>query len=318
MRNALRRILDGCFTRNAEPPAGPRGRNVSRAVVDSLEPRLMMTAAAKLGSVSGTIYNDVNGNGIRDVGEPGLKHWRVFADMNTNGIYDSNEPSALSGRSGDYTINGAFPVWFYVFEFAQPGWQVTAPPGGGRYTLQGDIFPGDHTYYTDINFGNQLLPPPATAAALPLADGMATTGSSPTFSAGDPITDSVLDAAPTLLSADPHSVTLPLHADASGNLQDNFVEGHATLLGHTTAAFISPDEIVFTAANGDQVFAAPVLTPISDTVVHVEGSYIGGTGRFTGATGTFSLDLIYVNDQGDFVYQFRDTITLQRPWNGKA
>jgi hypothetical protein len=121
-----------------------------------------------------------------------------------------------------------------------------------------------------------------------------------------------------LLSAGGHTVTVPLHSTAEGNLAANFVTGHSTLLGRFTAAFNEQGQVVFTAANGDQLIAEPVLTPTSPTVVHAEGDFVGGTGRFTGATGTFSVDLVFVNDQGDFVYEHTDPITLQRPWNRRA
>ena len=122
-----------------------------------------------------------------------------------------------------------------------------------------------------------------------------------------------------LMSAGGHTVTVPLRSSAEGNLPGNFVAGHSTLLGRFTAAFNAQGQVVFTAANGDQLIAAPVLTPTSDpAVLHAEGSFVGGTGRFTGATGTFSLDLIFINDQGDFVYKDNASITLQRPWNRKA
>ena len=121
-----------------------------------------------------------------------------------------------------------------------------------------------------------------------------------------------------LLSAGGHTVTVPLRSTASGNLPGNFVTGHSTHLGRFTGAFNEQGQVVFTAANGDQLIAAPVLTPTSPGVVHAEGNFVGGTGRFTGATGTFSLDLIFVNDQVDFVYEHTDPITLQRPWNRNA
>ena len=122
-----------------------------------------------------------------------------------------------------------------------------------------------------------------------------------------------------LLSAGGHTVTVPLHSTASGNLPANVVTGHSSLLGKFTAAFVTQDLVVFTAANGDQLFAAPVLTPTSDpTVVQADGNFVGGTGRFSGATGTFSVKLMFVDDQGNFVYQHTDSITLQRPWNDKA
>ena len=121
-----------------------------------------------------------------------------------------------------------------------------------------------------------------------------------------------------LMSADPHGVTLPLHSTAEGNLADNLVTGHSTHMGRWTAAFNDQGIAVFTTASGDEIWAAPELVPTSDpNVVRAVGNYVGGTGRFAGTTGTFSVELIYVNDQGDFVYQFEDTITFQRPWNGQ-
>ena len=123
----------------------------------------------------------------------------------------------------------------------------------------------------------------------------------------------------TFLSADPHGVAVPLHAAAEGNLPANFFAGHATHLGQFTGAFNDEGVVMFTAAKGDELWAAPSsLVPTSPGVLHVEGNYIGGTGRFTGASGAFSVDLIFVNEQGDFVYEHSDTLTLQRPWNDRA
>ena len=122
------------------------------------------------------------------------------------------------------------------------------------------------------------------------------------------------------LSADPHTVTVPVNSAATGNLVTGIVTGHGAHLGKTTAVRNAEGVFVFTAANGDQIFAAPVFTPDREdpTIVHVTGNYTGGTGRFTGASGTFTLDLHLTDDQGNFTYRFRDSITLQRPWNDKA
>jgi hypothetical protein len=124
----------------------------------------------------------------------------------------------------------------------------------------------------------------------------------------------------TFMSADPHTVTVPLHAAATGNLPAGVIySGHATHLGKFTGAFNADGVFVFTAADGDQLFAAPQFFPVAGTnIVHVEGNYVGGTGRFAGTTGTFTLDLTLTNPQGDFVYRFEDSITFQRPSNGKA
>ena len=86
------------------------------------------------------------------------------------------------------------------------------------------------------------------------------------------------------LSVDAHTVTVPIHDSASGNLYANFAEGTGALLGRFTAAFNAQGVFVFTAANGDELFAQPtVLAPTDDpTVWHTEGIFVGGTGRFEG------------------------------------
>ena len=116
------------------------------------------------------------------------------------------------------------------------------------------------------------------------------------------------------LSADPHPVSVPFHVAAGGNLPGNSIVGHATHLGRFTAAFNEQGVLVITAANGDELRAvAGPLVPVSDTVFHIEGNYLGGTGRFAGAAGAFSHDITFTDAQGNFVYEVDTTVTLQRP-----
>src|SRR5215216_1631312 len=77
------------------------------------------------------------------------------------------------------------------------------------------------------------------------------------------------------------TVTVPIQFTAEGNLPGNFVAGHASHLGKFTASFNAQGVLVITAANGDQLFAQPTaLTPTSDpAVLHIEGNFVGGTGR---------------------------------------
>jgi hypothetical protein len=46
---------------------------------------------AGAGSISGTIYNDLNKNGVRDAGEPPLVGWTAYTDRNDNGKVDTGE-----------------------------------------------------------------------------------------------------------------------------------------------------------------------------------------------------------------------------------
>ena len=119
----------------------------------------------------------------------------------------------------------------------------------------------------------------------------------------------------TFLSADPHAVSVPLQGSAGGNLPGNFIVGHVSHLGRFTASFNAQGLLVLTAANGDELWAsAGPLVHVSDNVFRVEGNYVGGTGRFEGATGTFSHDVTFTDTQGNFVYDVDTTLTLQRPW----
>jgi hypothetical protein len=55
---------------------------------------------------TGTVYLDLNANGIRDAGEPGLAGRVVFADLNHDGTLDVGDPTATTDANGDFTLTG--------------------------------------------------------------------------------------------------------------------------------------------------------------------------------------------------------------------
>lgn len=104
------------------------------------------------GSVSGTVWNDLNDSGIRDVSEPGLAGWTVFADLNSNGVLDSGDTSAVSDTTGAYSLTGLLPGTVTIVEQSMSGWRATSPPSRTR-TLplrNGDTLTGQ-------DFGNAQL-----------------------------------------------------------------------------------------------------------------------------------------------------------------
>ncbi|PSG86119.1 beta strand repeat-containing protein, partial [Aurantibacter aestuarii] len=59
------------------------------------------------GTITGTVYNDANGNGTQDGAETGYgTAVTVYADTNGNGMFDAGEPTATTAADGTYTISG--------------------------------------------------------------------------------------------------------------------------------------------------------------------------------------------------------------------
>jgi uncharacterized delta-60 repeat protein len=84
---------------------------------------------AATASISGTLYNDLNGNGKRDTGEPALSAWQVYVDSNNDGVYTPGEAVANSNSSGYYKISGLVPGTYRIREVRLNGWNRTQPAG---------------------------------------------------------------------------------------------------------------------------------------------------------------------------------------------
>src|SRR5262249_5715800 len=126
------------------------------------------------GEISGVKFNDLNGNGVRDAGEPGLAGWTIVLDIDSNSA-NGNLRTVVTANGttddldGDGTVD---PVGFYyftvtpdadktdpdndpyyVYEVQQSGWTQTAPAAGyyGPLTVS-----AANPRYTNQNFGNHF------------------------------------------------------------------------------------------------------------------------------------------------------------------
>ncbi len=107
---------------------------------------------APKGSISGMKFNDLNGNGIKDMGEPGLENWEITLTMP-----DGSMVTTMTLTDGSYTFTGLVDGTYMVGETMQAGWLQTMPPMPGTYSV--DIAGGNNVI--DIDFGNQRMPPEA-------------------------------------------------------------------------------------------------------------------------------------------------------------
>jgi hypothetical protein len=84
----------------------------------------------RVGSIAGRQFHDLNGNGARDPGEPGLTGWTVYLDKNNNGQYDTGELTAATDPLGDYLFPLLSTGTYTVREKPQKGWGTSAPAAG--------------------------------------------------------------------------------------------------------------------------------------------------------------------------------------------
>jgi len=79
---------------------------------------------------SGMKFHDLDTDGVKDAGEPGLGGWTIFVDYNGNGAYDVGEPSDVTGPDGSYSIGNIQPGTYKVYEVMQQGWTQSFPADG--------------------------------------------------------------------------------------------------------------------------------------------------------------------------------------------
>src|SRR5262249_49737283 len=56
---------------------------------------------AQPGSIQGQKWNDLNGDGFKQAGEPGLEGWTIYLDTNQDGQFQPSEPSTTTDSSGN-------------------------------------------------------------------------------------------------------------------------------------------------------------------------------------------------------------------------
>jgi serine-aspartate repeat-containing protein C/D/E len=86
-------------------------------------------ATSELGRISGSVFNDTNGNGTRDAGEAAPAGRTVWVDADDDGLIDPGERTATQGTDG-YIITDVLPGTHTVRVVVPPRMMQTAPAGG--------------------------------------------------------------------------------------------------------------------------------------------------------------------------------------------
>lgn len=86
------------------------------------------------GTITGLVWNDLDGNGLLDAGELGLPNETVYLDLNGNGVLDVGERSVLTSAGGLYSIDSLLPGTHKVrVDVIAP--QIVTAPAGEEYDV---------------------------------------------------------------------------------------------------------------------------------------------------------------------------------------
>ena len=89
------------------------------------------TVIATTGTISGKVFNDVNGDGVLNTGETGRSGVTVYLDKNKNGIKDTGEPTKTTDSAGNYSFtaiaNGGYRVRIVT---PTSGYRISTPSAG--------------------------------------------------------------------------------------------------------------------------------------------------------------------------------------------
>ena len=108
------------------------------------------------GEIHGTVFDDFDKDGTRDVTEHALANWTLFLDANQNGTLDPGETTATTDAEGRYAFTGLAPFATYtVAEVIPADWQQVAPGRTANYRYSVRIDAG--TLVIGRDFANSYI-----------------------------------------------------------------------------------------------------------------------------------------------------------------
>jgi len=79
------------------------------------------------GRITGTKFNDINGNNVIDPDEPGLPGFTIYLDLNDNKVLDAGEPESITNAEGGYSFQNLPAGTYPVKVVEQPNFIQTTP-----------------------------------------------------------------------------------------------------------------------------------------------------------------------------------------------
>ena len=115
------------------------------------------------GEVYGTVFDDLDGDGVQGSGEPGREGITVYIDENDDGVLDEGEFSLTSDANGDYSFRYQAGEYVLRQELGEHRYQTSAPDG---YDLSVEM--GRET--ASLDFGSLEVVPPSSVDLMAATD----------------------------------------------------------------------------------------------------------------------------------------------------
>ena len=174
-------------------------------------------------TISGHKFNDLNGNGVWDSGEPGLGGWTMELRDSGGSVVQTTTTDANGAYQ--FSLDGLGPETYAVTEQSQGGWSPTLAPGPVvvGYGVGNQDFGGN-------DFGNVQAATPT--ASVP---GTTPTPPPPTPTSGPPdVTPTASGGTPTSPSASPTPASSNLSVGGTTNLTLRPAAATASVQSHTS------------------------------------------------------------------------------------
>ena len=135
-------ISDICPQASSSPNSGPGFSGGLEFINGNVVP-----VSPNSSIISGMKFNDLNGNGTRQLGDPGLSGFTIFLDANNNGVLNAGETSTTTDANGNYSFANLGPGTYRVREVQQASFTQTTPNPAAITLTSSQIISG-------VNFGN--------------------------------------------------------------------------------------------------------------------------------------------------------------------
>jgi protocatechuate 3,4-dioxygenase beta subunit len=286
-----------------------------------------------LGTVGGTVFDDLNGNGVQDLGEPGIAGATVkLVDPTTGAVIVTTTTTA----SGTYLFTGVTPGTYNIVETDPSGYvsttvntlPVSVPAGGSASAQFGDQRLGtvSGVTFSDLN-GNGVQDPgePGTAGVTVTLINPTTAAVVATMTTGPTGLYTFTNVAPgsyIVQETDPAGVvsttpnTVPISLASGGAATANFGDEPEGIVAGTVFNDLNGNGVRDPAESGMDGVTVRLIDPITGTTVFTTTTASDGTYVFDSVTPNNYL--VAETDPSGFVSTTTNLVAVTVPAGGSA